>query len=672
MTDVLGRKNDSGGASLGAPSEMHPTNHPAVETLHLRRVLGAMQWCALAFALISGAAFIFLRDSTIGLVSVVIFAFFLVAVMAKRRLRHDNLPKMVVSVYAAILVSCFAVLMLLPGLSSTLALTSLLAVALALPYTGRRVIGVLMATSCTATVAAVLVGPLLVARASEQPVSLFELVFGATTLAAAVALVMLVLWQFRARLLGALEQTRNAEKQARHEATHDPLTGLPNRALLEQRLCNLLSSDTHNASEGTTDSIARDSTLPYAVLFLDLDRFKYVNDSLGHHIGDELLQVVAQRLSSCIRPHEGDMVARLGGDEFVLVLSRAHPGVAEAVTTRIQDALKKPVKLHGHELYTTASIGILPDCSGYETPEEILRDTDTAMFRAKSAGRARPAVFEPSMRARAISHLRFETDLRRAVERREFIVHYQPIVWLATGGVVGFEASLHWRHPDRDLLSSKEFMPLAQGSGLGYDLDQLLLDEACRKAALWREGFPEHYPPMISVSLSADTLFRESLHDEVARTIKEAGLPAHALIIGFTEEIITENPERAVAALRPLKALDVRLAVDGFGSGRSSLGFLHRLPADTLKIDPSFVRHIGEAGKTEDTGLEEKDRAEVVRTILTVAHEFGMEVVAEGVQTHEQMRALSEMYCDYAQGPRFSRPVGADRAEAILAAEPSW
>ncbi|MGI9048919.1 MAG: putative bifunctional diguanylate cyclase/phosphodiesterase, partial [Rubrobacteraceae bacterium] len=390
---------------------------------------------------------------------------------------------------------------------------------------------------------------------------------------------------------------------------------------------------------------------------------------LGHHIGDELLQVVAQRLLSCIRPHEGDMVVRLGGDEFVLVLGGAHLGVAEAVASRIQEALKKPVKLHGHELYTTASIGILPDCSRYETPEEILRDTDTAMFRAKEAGRARPAIFEPSMRARAISHLRFETDLRRAVERREFIVQYQPVVWLATGGVVGFEASLYWRHPDRGLLPSKEFTPLAQESGLGYDLDQLLLDEACRKAALWREGFPEHYPPMISVSLSAETLFREGVHDEIARTIKEAGFPGHALMIGFSEETITENPERAVAALKPLKALDVRLALDGFGSGRSSLGFLHRLPADTLKVDTSFARHIGEI---EDTDLEKKDRAEVVRTILTVAHEFGMEVVAEGVQTHEQMRALSEMYCDYAQGPRFSRPVDADRVEAILAAEPSW
>lgn len=651
----LGREDDSRGASLDTLSGIPPTDHPTVEILHLRRVLGAMQWAALAFALVGGAAFVLLKDPAIGLAATMIFAFFVVAAVAKNRLRQSNLSTTVVSVYAAILVSCFAVLVLLPGLYSTLALTSLLAVALALPYTGRRVIRVLMATSCTAAVAAVLVGPLLVSQASGQPVSLFDLAFGATTLAAAVGLAMLVLWQFRARLIGALEQTRSAEKQARHEATHDHLTDLPNRALLEQRLCRWLSSTS--------------ATPPFAVLFLDLDRFKYVNDSLGHHMGDELLQVVAQRLSSCMRPHEGDMVARLGGDEFVVVLGGANPGVSEAVTARIQEALKKPVKLHGHELYATASIGILPDCSGYGTPEEILRDTDMAMFRAKEAGRARPTVFEPSMRARAISHLRFETDLRRAVERDEFVVHYEPIVWLATGGVVGFEASLRWMHPERGLLAPGEFMPSAQRNGLSFDLDQLLLGEACRRAALWRENFSEHFPPMVSVDLSADTLFREGLTDEVARILKDSGLPAHALMIGFSEETITESPEKTVAALKCLRALDVRLAVDDFGTGRSSLGFLHRLPADTLKINSYFVGHLGNG---EDIGVWAEDRAEVARTILTVAHEFGMEVLAEGVQTHEQMQALAEMDCDYAQGPRFSQPVNAEKAEAILAAEPSW
>ena len=678
MADRSGRENHSGRASSKALPNIHAADCPATEALHLRQVLGVMQWCALAFALFCGAAFVFSRDFDIGLTSLVIFTFFAVALVAKRFLRPDNLPTVVVSVYAAILLSCLAVLVLLPALYSTLALTSLLAVALALPYTGQRVIGALMVTSCTAAVVAVLIGPLLVARASGQPVSPFGLVLGATTLAAAVALAMLVLWQFRVRLVGALEQTRRAEEQARYEATHDSLTGLPNRALLEQRLCRWLSPVTCNAPEGdaAASHAARGTTWgfvpPFAVLFLDLDRFKYVNDSLGHHIGDELLQVVASRLSSCIRPDEDDMVARLGGDEFVLVLGRTHPGVTEAVAARIQEALKRPIKLHGHELYVTASIGILPDCSDYESPEEILRDTDTAMFRAKESGKARPAVFESSMRVQAISHLRLETDLRRAVERKEFVVCYQPIVWLATGGVVGFEASLRWTHPERGLLPPEEFAPLAQESGLGYELDQFLLLEACRRNALWRKGFPEHFPPMVSVDLSSDALFQENLANDVAQALKEAGLPAHALMVGFAEETIADRPEMAVAAVERLKALEVRLAMSGFGTGRSSLAFLHRLPMETIRVDLPSIHGLHRIEEIEGMGVENQECQEVVRTILTVAHEFGMEVIAAGVETSEQMRILSEIDCDYAQGSCFSPPVDAEKAAGIFATEPLW
>ena len=548
--------------------ERVPADHPGIQIIHLRQVLGVLQWGALTFIIFCVAAFAFLRDPTIGLSGVVILAFLAVTVVAKRYLERGNRQAAVVSVCAAILVSSLTLVPLQPGLLPTSAVTSLVAAALALPYASERALKLLMVAAWLSAVIIVLAGPFVVAWESGRPISSFGFAFGATTLAAAAAIVVLLLWQFRTRLMGALEQTRRAEEQARHEAIHDHLTDLPNRAFLEQRLCEWLSFAS--------------PTPPFAVLFLDLDRFKNVNDSLGHHLGDKFLQVVARRLSSCIRPHEGDVVARLGGDEFVVVLGGAYPGMSEAVATRIQEALKKPVKLHGHELYATASIGILPDCSGYGTPEEILRDADTAMFRAKESGKARPTIFEPSMRARAISQLRFETDLRRAVERSEFIVHYEPIVWLATGGVVGFEASLRWTHPERGLLSSEEFMPLAQKNGLGHDLDQPLLAEACRRAALWRENFPEHFPPMISVDLSADTLFQEGLTNEITRILERSGLPAHALTIGFSEETITESPEKAIAALRRLKSLNVRLAMDDFGTGRSSLGFLHRLPADTL------------------------------------------------------------------------------------------
>lgn len=314
-------------------------------------------------------------------------------------------------------------------------------------------------------------------------------------------------------------------------------------------------------------------------------------------------------------------------------------------------------------MYATASISILPDCSGYETTEEVLRDADTAMFRAKEAGKAHPAVFEPSMRARAISLLRLETDLRRAVERGEFVVHYQPVVWLATGGVVGFEASARWEHPERGLLAPEQFVPLAEETGLARDIERYVLREACCRAALWRRRLPDRFPPSVGVDLSSGALSHPGLADEVALALEEAGLPASALTVGIPEETIAEGLEAAVAALERLATLGVRLAVGGFGTGRSPLGLLHRLPVGALKIDRAL---------TSRAGVRDEDRDEVVRTILAMAHGLGIEVIVEGVETPEQARALAEMECDYALGPRFSRPVDANGAGAILAAEPVW
>ncbi len=651
--DIPRGERKAGETSSGALNEAPPVDHPEAQTNHLRQVLGTLQWCALAFVLFCGVAFTLLGDPIIGLSGVVILAFFIVVVVAKTRLDQGTRQAVVFSVCTAILASCLAILFLEPILYPTLVVTMLLAVSLALPYADARVLKLLMAMAWFLIAATMLTGSLLIDRASGRVTSLFELAFGITTLLTAIAIVMLVLWQFRTRLTNALGQARRAEEKARHQATHDSLTGLPNRALLEERLWRRLSRVTHDDASG----------LPFAVLFLDLDRFKYINDSLGHHIGDELLEVVAKRLSSCIRPENGDVVARLGGDEFIVILNDAGVGIAEAVAGRIQKTLKKPVKLHGHELYATASIGILPNCSDYDTSEEILRDTDTAMFRAKEAGRGRPAVFEPSMRARAISMLRLETDLRRVVEQREFVVHYQPIVWLATGGVVGFEAALRWAHPERGLLNAEEFMPLAMETNLAPDIDRFVIGKACSGAAFWRRSFPDHFPPMVSLRLSKDTLFRGKLAYEVSHALKETGLPGHALMIGLSEDFIAESSEAATVVIEQLKAMDVRVAVDDFGTGRSSLEILHRLPVDVLKIAPRFVSSID---------FRDEDKAEVVRTILTLAHEFGMEVVAEGVETPEQTRALSEMDCDYVQGPHFSRPLESKGVEAILNAEPLW
>ena len=649
MTGGPKSRGDSGRALVGAPS----ADYHEVETIHLRQTLNAVQWSALAFALFCGAAFALVGDPAIGLSAAVILAFFIVVAFAKARLDRGNRQAVIVSSCAAIFVACLTVLLLQPVLHPTLGVTMLLAVALALPYAHGRTLKFLMVVAWVLVVAAMLAGSLLLSQSAGQTASSFDLAFGISALATSVAIMMLVLWQFRARLTGALEQARRAEARARHEASHDPLTGLPNRALLEEILSERLSRAASGPRRGA----------PFAVLFLDLDRFKHVNDSLGHPIGDELLKVVARRLSACVRPEGGDVVARLSGDEFVIVLQGAGAGVAEEVAGRVQEALKRPAKLHGHELYATASTGILPDCSGYEAPEEVLRDADTAMFRAKEAGKARPAVFEPSMRARAISLLRLETDLRRAVERGEFAVRYEPIVWLATGGVAGFEASARWAHPERGLLAPEEFLPLAEETGLAQDVERFVLGEACRRAALWRRRFPDRFPPSVSVDLSSGALLRPGLADEVARALEGAGLPAHALTVGIPEGAIAEGPEAAVAALGRLAAVGVRLAVGGFGTGRSSLGLLHRLPVGALKIDRALV---------SGAGAGDEDRAEVVRTILGVAHGLGMEMIAEGVETPEQARALAEMECDYAVGPRFSRPVDADGAGAILAAEPVW
>lgn len=633
-----------------------PADHPEVQITQLRQILGALQLFSVVFVLFCEAVFFHTGNLAVGLSGAVILAFFVVATVAKREVGQDKRQRAVVLVCAGIICSSLILVPLQPALLPTSTVTSLVAAALAIPYARERVFKLLMVAAWVSVVVVVVAGPLLAARSSGREISPFEFVFGASTLIAAAAIVLLLLWQFRVRLMAALQQTRRAEEQARHDATHDLLTGLPNRALLEQRL----SGHNPDAMRGSAH---------FAVLFLDLDRFKHVNDSLGHHIGDELLKVVARRLSACVRPGSDDMVARLGGDEFVLVLGisgrsgRARAGVVEVVVERIQEAFKKPIALHGHELYTTPSIGILPDCSAYESVEEILRDADTAMFHSKEAGEGRPAVFEPSMRVRSVSMLRLETDLRQAMHRQEFSVHYQPIVWLATGGVAGFEAAAWWDHPERGSLLLEEFAALAQRSGISGDLDLLVLGEACRRAVSWRRRFSDRFPPRVCAKLSAYTFLERRLPEEVARSLEETGLPAHALMIEVPESSVVGQPELAMRVLERLKVLGVLLVVRDFGTAGSSLRLLHRMPIDFLKIDCSFVR---------DLRPGEEDPAELARTILTVAHELGLEVMAEGVDSSEQLRVLSEMECDYAQGNRFSHPVDNEGVEAILAAEPSW
>lgn len=628
-----------------------PVDHPGVQTAHLGRLLGVFVWTGFVFSAFFLLAYWLIGGREIGATGVLVLAFTLLAGTARLRLKQGNYQAAVVIICAAILGSGLSVLVLQPVMFPAVAVTPLVCVGVALTYASNRALRLMFAGAAAAVAVAAVAGAWLLAGLGS-PNALFGAVSAAATLVAATGLLLLMLWQFRMRLMGTLAQVREAEEVLRYEATHDLLTGLPNRSFLVERLSR------------TIERSSKDPSYAFAVLFLDLDRFKHVNDSLGHTTGDDLLKEVACRISSCVHPM--DTVVRLGGDEFVVLLEGLFKSEdAEEVAEHIQRTLRAPVRLHGHELYATASIGVVTGPNGHASPEELLRDADTAMYRAKEGGKARYAVFDARMRQRAVSLLKLETDLRHAVEGGEFVVHYQPIVWLHGGVVAGFEALVRWQHPERGLLLPDAFVPFAEETGLIHEIDRFVLGEACRRAASWRRGFPRQFPPSVSVNLSPTRLVRPGLPEEVALVLKETGLPGRALALELTEGAIMEDTEAALETLFCLRGLGVRVHVDDFGTGHSSLGLLHRLPVDALKIDRSFVSRMGGTSDPEEG-------AEIVRTILTMAHQLGMDAVAEGVETEGQLELLKEMECDYAQGYRFSRPVDSEVARAILAAEPLW
>jgi diguanylate cyclase (GGDEF)-like protein/PAS domain S-box-containing protein len=440
-------------------------------------------------------------------------------------------------------------------------------------------------------------------------------------------------------------EQRRAEAQLRHLAFHDPLTGLANRSLFFARLGDAI----WRVREGGISH-------RYAVLFVDLDRFKIVNDSLGHGVGDELLVAVAGLLVQCVRP--GDTVARLGGDEFAVLLERVSgQEEAAAVADRLQRALAGSIRLNEHEVYTTASIGIALGEVGYERPEEVLRDADSAMYRAKELGKARHHLFDPSMHARAVSLLKLETDLRRALERNEFALVYQPVVELATGRAVGLEALVRWDHPDGRRVPPTEFIGIAEDTGMILALGDWVIGEACRQAAAWLAVGALPLGAPVAVNLSARQLARPGLDEVIERALEAAGLPAERLELEITESVLMDNPEAAAAALRRLRARGMRIAIDDFGTGFSSLGYLARLPIDKLKIDRVFVSRLASGAP---------DQA-VVRTIVALGMSLGMEVVAEGVETEEQRMILSALGCARAQGYLFARPLEASAVAARVA-----
>ncbi|WP_404785740.1 putative bifunctional diguanylate cyclase/phosphodiesterase [Altericista sp. CCNU0014] len=435
-----------------------------------------------------------------------------------------------------------------------------------------------------------------------------------------------------------------------HVALFDQLTRLPSRALFLEQLRRAFSR------------IERQSGYQLAVLFLDCDRFKVVNDSLGHAIGDRLLQAVAQRLEDSLRP--GDVVARLGGDEFAILLEnlQSHQD-AEHIATRINQALARPFNLQGHTVYISGSIGIAfndrpAQLSLSQQPEDLLRDADTAMYRAKAAGKSQYAVFENTMHQQAQRSLQLETDLRGAMESEQFQLFYQPIWSLATNAIAGFEALIRWSHPTRGPISPAEFIPIAEETGLILPIGQWVIQEACRQMHLWQNQFPTARSFTVSVNLSAKQFSETNLVKQIQATLDRTGFPPHRLKIEITETMIVENPPAAVQILTQLQALGIQIQVDDFGTGYSSLSMLHSLPLDTLKIDISFIRLLE----------TDPDNAEIVKVIITLAQNLGMMAIAEGVETESQLRQLKALGCDFAQGYLLAKPLPPLEIERLLAA----
>jgi len=436
----------------------------------------------------------------------------------------------------------------------------------------------------------------------------------------------------------------------------DPLTGLPNRLLFIDRVGRLIKH-----TKRRKDQL-------FAVLFMDLDGFKMINDSMGHLIGDQLLLGVANRLEKCLRSTdtvarlgETFTVARLGGDEFTVLLDDIKdPSDAKRAADRMMKALVAPFILGGKEVFTSVSIGIALSNSAYEQPDEILRDADTAMYRAKSLGKARYEVFDADMRASVMARLQLETDLRRALERGEFRNFYQPIVALVSGEIAGFEALLRWQHPTRGLLGPGEFISVAEETGLIRELGWWNLHEACRQISEWRAGAHRHLT--ISVNLSAKQFLQPKLVEDIGKLLSDLALPPEALKLEITESTVMVDPTAAVEMLQHIKSLGIQLAIDDFGTGYSSLSYLHRFPLDTLKIDRSFISSMGDDGE----GME------IARTILPMANNLRLDVVAEGVETIQQVAMLKKLHCKYGQGFYFSRPLSAEGTKTLLAGDLTW
>ena len=464
-----------------------------------------------------------------------------------------------------------------------------------------------------------------------------------------------------------ITERKHAEEQLRFYAFYDPLTGLPNRTLflenleqqLEQETGGDLSFPIPNASSSISH-IPKNSL--FAVLFLDLDRFDVIKYSLGHLVADELLSATAARLVRQVRIT--DTVARVGIDEFALLLVNIFDvAQVQQIAQKIHASIAMPFHLEGREIFTTASIGIviggnspIACTTNYDRPEDFLRAADTAMYYAKRRGKGCSAVFDASMHAHALARLQLEADLRRAIEREELVLHYQPIVSLFSGNLTGFEALVRWKHPQMGLVSPSEFIPAAEETGLILPLGTWVLREACRQLARWEAQFPSASKLTMSVNLAGLQLVQPDLIEEIDLILQETGLAGDRLKLELTETIFMEIAEVASAVLDQLKARQIQLSIDDFGTGYSSLSRLHEWPLDTLKIDRSFVSRLGLGN----------EGSELVRTIVTLAHNLGLDVIAEGVETAEQVSQLRSLQCQCGQGHFLSKPLDSVAATDLI------
>ena len=439
------------------------------------------------------------------------------------------------------------------------------------------------------------------------------------------------------------------EQQLRHDALHDRLTGLPNRAFFVERVRVAVERARRNPDEC------------FGVLFLDLDNFKAINDSFGHVAGDELLLEVSRRFTGCLRSL--DMLARLGGDEFALLLENIRePSDAARVAERLQASLQAPIVVGEDEAYTSVSLGIAVHSEAEDHPQHLLRSADLALYRAKEQGRARFQVFDPRMHEEAVRRLRLETDLRRALERNQFRLHYQPVVSLDTGRIVAVEALLRWEHPERGLVPPGEFIHVAEEAGIIADISRWVLEQACRQCQLWRREHGDDAPQSVWVNLSMRQLAEGGLARQVSEVLQSLQFEAKRLTLEVTENLLVENVDVSLRTLSELHELGVRVFMDDFGSGHSSLGFLDRLAIDGIKIDRTFIGHLG-AGERP---------LQLVRTIVALVRGLGFIPIAEGVETEEQLRLLRDMGCEFAQGFHFSRAVPPDGIAKLLKVRVRW